>query len=613
MTIRRRRALAGGAVAGGLAALGLPTGAARAASVAAPAGRPKVLRYAFVAAETGFDPSRISDLYSRIVATHLFEAPYRYDYLARPPRIVPHTAEAMPEVSDDFRVWTMRIRPGVRFHDDPAFGGKPRELVASDYVYSWKRFFDPVNNSPTYAGWKEEGVIGVDALREAALKSGKPFDYDRPVEGLRALDRYTLQFRLEKPRPRFLYTIADSSLFGAMAREVVERYGADIGEHPVGTGAFKLGAWRRSSHIVFDRNPDYREVRYDGLPAEGDVEGQALLQRYKGRKLPMVDRVEISIIDESQPRWLSFLSGDADIVELPGTFAPQAVPGGRLAPYLVKRGVGMDRFASPDRTLYYFNMEDPVVGGLAPEKVALRRAISLATDVHAEIATVRNGEAIPAQSIVVPGSWGYDPAYRSENGVYDVARAKALLDLYGYVDRDGDGWRERPDGSPLALEYATTPDARSRQFDELWKKNLDAIGIRLKTRAAQWPEQLKAARAGQLMVWQLGYSAATPDVQDALQLCYGPAAGGQNLSRFKFPRFDEIYREMQSLPDGPERLALLREAQQIMTAYMPQKYNVHRIETYLSQPWVQGFRMPLYSNQFWQHVDIDDSRRIARG
>jgi ABC-type transport system substrate-binding protein len=609
--MRRREAL-GAAV--GLLAAGAVEASDAAASAAVPAGAAqKVLRYAFVAAETSFDPAKISDLYSRIVTSHMFEAPYRFDYLARPAKVVPHTATGMPEVSDDFRTWTVPIRPGAYFVDDPAFKGKPRELVASDYVYSWKRHFDPVNKSPNYTGFAEEGVLGVDALRDEAIKTKRPFDFDREVEGIRALDRYTLQFKLANPRPRFLYTIADSGLFGAVAREVAEFYGDQFPEHPVGTGAFHLVEWRRSSRIVLERNPNYREVRYDGEPAADDAEGQALLRRFKGRKLPMIDRVEISIIEESQPRWLSFLNGDLDLLtSVPLEFANQAVPGGRLAPYLAKRGIRMDRFANPDRTFYYFNMEDPVVGGMTPEKVALRRAISLGTDVDTEIRSVRRGQAIPAQSLVAPGGYGYDPAYRTENSEYDVARAKALLDMYGYVDRDGDGWRDLPDGRPLVIEYATTPDALSRQFDELWKKNMDAIGIRLRTRAAQWPEQLKAARAGQLMVWQLGGTNASPDFQDTLQNLYGPAAGGQNLSRFKDARFDELYRRLQSLPDGPERVATLREALKIVTAYMPQKYNVHRIVTCLMQPRLLGLRYPLYGNQFWQSVDIDDSRRSAR-
>ncbi len=610
--MKRRDAI--GAAVGLFAATGVKAADESVRAAASAPGTPqKVMRYAFVAAETSFDGARISDLYSRIVTAHVFEAPYRFDYLARPTKVVPHTAAAMPEVSDDFRTWTVRLRRGIYFTDDPAFKGKPRELTAADYVYSWKRFYDPVHKSPNYTGFNEEGVLGVDALRDESLKSKRPFDYDREVEGIRAVDRYTLQFKLADPRPRFLYTIADSGLYGAVAREVIEFYGDQAGEHPVGTGAFRLVEWRRSSRIVLERNPTYREVRYEGEPAGDDAEGQALLRQFKGRRLPMIDRVEISIIEESQPRWLSFLNGDLDLLmSVPLEFAAQAVPGGRLAPYLAKRGVRMDRFANPDRTFYYFNMEDPTVGGMAPEKVALRRAIGLGTDVGTEIRSVRRGQAIPAQSLVAPGGYGYDPAFRSENAEYDVARAKALLDMYGYVDRDGDGWRDMPDGRPLVIDYATTPDAISRQFDELWKKNMDAIGIRLRTKAAQWPEQLKAARAGQLMVWQLGGTNASPDFQDTLQQLYSPAAGGQNLSRFKDPRFDELYRRMQSLPDGPERLAVLREALKIITAYMPQKYNVHRIVTWLTQPRLIGLRAPLYGNQFWQHVDIDDSKLPVR-
>ena len=574
----------------------------------------KVFRYAFNVAETGFDPARIDDLYSRIITAHIFDAPYKFDHLARPYKVQPNTASAMPEVADDFKTWTIHIRPGIYFADDPAFKGRRRELVAQDYVYAWKRFFDPANKSPSYGGFNEEGAIGVDALREQALKTKQPFDYDREVEGVRALDRYTLRFKLTAPRPRFIYTLADNSLYGAIAREVVEFYADKIAEHPVGTGPFRLAAWRRSSLITLARNPGFREVFYDAEPNADDAEGQALLLRFKGRRLPMIDRVEVAIIEESQPRWLSFLNREFDLVwPVPLEFCNAAFPGGTLAPYLARRGVRMRRVANPDRTLVYFNMDDPIVGGYAPDKVALRRAISLATDVRREIERVRRGQAIAAQTVVAPGTYGYDPHYKSENSDFDPARAKALLDMFGYVDRDGDGWRDLPDGRPLVLQVASQPDAISRQFDEVWKKNMDGVGIRLAITPRQWPEQLKAAHAGQLMVWQLGYTASAPDVQDGLQLLYGPAAGGQNLARFRNARFDAIYERMQTLPDGPERLALLDEALKIVTAYAPHKYNVHRIVTDLAQPWLIGYRRPLYGNQFWQYIDVDNNLRPPKG
>ena len=584
------------------------------ASIAAPApapesaGTPRVLRYSFPVAETGFDPTRTNDLYSRTVTSHIFDGLYRYDYLARPFLVRPNLAVDMPQVSDDFKTWTVKIRPGIYFTDDPAFKGQPREVVAQDYVYALKRFFDPVNKSPVYADWKDVGVIGLDELRTEAINNKTRFDYDREIEGLRAIDRYTLRFKLAEPRPRFTFNLANGDV-GAMAREVVEAYGDKIMEHPVGTGPFKLGEWRRSSRIVLERNPTYREHVYDAQPNADDAEGQALLARFKGRKLPMLDRVEVSIIEVSQPRWLAFQNAQFDLLAVPLEYANVAAPNGKLAPNLAKRGVGLQRVVNSDRTLYYFNMDDPVVGGYTPDKVALRRAIGLATDVGREINLLRRGQAVQAQSVVAPGSWGYDPAYKTENSDYSVPRAKALLDLYGYVDKDGDGWRDLPDGKPLVLSYSTQPDELSRQFDEVWKKNMDAVGLRLTFEKGQWPEQLKKARAGQLMIWQLGYTATSPDAQDGFGLLYGPAAGGQNLARFKLERFDELVRAMQALPDGPERLALMRQAQRIVVAYMPHKYNVHRILTDLTQPWLLGYRRPMFNYQFWQFVDIDESQR----
>lgn len=565
----------------------------------------KVLRYAFNAGETGFDPARIVDLYSRIVTTHIFEALYTYDHLARPARIKPLIADGMPEHSPDFRTWTVRLKKGIYFADDPAFGGKKREVTAQDFIYALKRFADPANKSPVVAGVLDTKYIGLAALRDKALKEKKPFDYDTEIEGLRALDRYTIQYKLEEPRPRFIDGLAASDLFGAVAREVVEKYGDAIPGHPVGTGPFKLTQWRRSSLIVLERNPHYREVLYDAEPAPDDAEGQALLAKFKGRKLPMIDRVEVSIIEESQPRWLSFLNGQIDYVNVPLEFANQAVPNGRLAPNLSRRGIQLYRSVNADSAFTYFNMEDPVLGGYTPERIALRRAIALAMDVEREIRVIRRGQAVPAQSIVVPHTTGYDAKFKSENGDFDPARAKALLDLHGYVDRNGDGWRDQPDGQPLTLEVATQPDQLSRQFDELWKKNMERIGIRVQFFPGKWPEQLKAARAGKLMLWTLGSSAAGSDGQGALARLYGPQAGSQNLARFKNAEFDRIYERMQVIADGPERDELFRQAKLISVAQMPYKTTVHRIQNDLVQPWVIGYRRPVFWNEWWQHVDID--------
>jgi ABC-type transport system substrate-binding protein len=573
----------------------------------------KTLRYAFLVAETGLDPARINDTYSRTLTSHIYEAPYKFDHLARPVKLKALTAAGMPQHSPDFRTWTVKIRPGIFFADDPAFRGVRRELVAQDYVYSIKRFADPANKSPVWTGLADEKILGLAELRQQALDQKKPFDYDREIEGLRALDRYTLQVKVAEPRPRFAESLADSSLLGAVAREVVEHYGDRIDEHPVGTGPFRLAQWRRRSLIVLERNPGFREMFYDAEPAADDAEGQALVKRFKGRRLPMVDRVEISIIEEHQPRWLAFLNGEADFVErVDAQFIHSAMPAGRVAPNLAKKGVRGYRQIEAGSTYYFFNMEDPVVGGYTPDKVALRRAIGLGLDLDAEIRLLRRGQAVPAQSPVLPHTSGYDPNFKSEFSDHDLPRAKALLDLFGFVDRDGDGWRDMPDGSPLVLRMATEPDQRSRQFDELTKKDLDALGVRVSFEIAQWPENLKAARAGKLAIWQLAGVAAGSDGQSSLARFDSKQIGGQNMARFKHPPFDALLERMRVIEDGPERDALFNQAKRLALAYMPYKFRVHRLLTDMAYPWMAGYRRPVLWNDWWHYVDIDTDELARR-
>ena len=598
------------------AALPIEAPAARPAADAPPAG--KTLRVMFNSAETSFDPARIDDLYSRTVTAHIFEALYGYDALARPAKVVPRLAAALPEVSADFKVWTVRLKPGIFFADDPAFkgAGKGREVVAQDLAYAIKRTVDPANKSPSSTGALEEGMLGLAQARQAAVDGRKPFDYDAPIAGLQALDAHTLRFTLQASRPRFIQFLCAPDLRGAQAREVVDFYGESISEHPVGSGPFRLKQWLRGSKIVLERNPQFREETYQAEPAADDAEGQAILARFKGRRLPMVDRVEVAIIEENQPQWLSFLNAEIDCLaavvgSVPLEFATLAVPNGKLAPNLARRGVQLHRALKSDCGMMYFNMDDPVVGGYTPDKVALRRALSLAYDVQREVRLVRRGQAVPAQSPILPGTTGYDPAFRSEMSEHSVVRAKALLDLHGYLDRNSDGWREMPDGTALRLVMSTEPEQIYRTFNDVWRRCLAAVGVRCDFEIAQWPSHMKSAQGGSLQMWMLGSSADVPDGQSALARWYGPQAGQQNLARFKLPAFDALYERMQALADGPEREALFLECKRLAVAYMPYKVLVHRIANELLHPWVSGYRRTPFWQDWWHLVDIDPARRAA--
>ncbi|HQR22752.1 MAG TPA: ABC transporter substrate-binding protein [Burkholderiaceae bacterium] len=587
-----------------------PAAALAAAAPARATASMKTLRVAFPIAETGFDPAQVQDLYSRTVIGHILDAPLEFDYMARPARLRVSTLVAMPDVSADLRTFTFRLRPGILFQDDAAFGGQPRELVAADYVYSWKRIYDPRWKSPMLFVLENSKVLGLTEMRAAALRSKRPFDYDIPVEGLQVLDRYAFRVRLAEPNPRMIYNFADASLFGAIAREVVEAYGDDIMAHPVGTGPFRLAAWTRSSRIVLERNPTYRDERYDVVVGPEAPALAVEASRLQGRRLPLVDRVEIAIIEESQPRWLAFLQGQLDILNpVPVDLTRVAAPNGRLAPFLERKRVKGTFTPMSDVMLSYFNMEHPLIGGYTAEKVALRRAIALGFDGRQYIRHIFSGFGVPAESPFCPGTWGYDPAFRTPMSEYNPARARALLDTYGYVDRNGDGWRETPQGAALTLEIASTSTQRDRSQNELWTKFMNALNLRTSFRIAQWPELVKQSTAGQLMIWGYGWQLGQPDSDTMFGMAYGGNMESINDARFDLKVYNRLFEQQRVLPDGPERLSLLHEASRLLAAYMPYLLHMHSVYVDLCQPWVMSYRRHPFTSRIWACVDVADERQ----
>jgi ABC-type transport system substrate-binding protein len=582
-----------------------------AAAGSAAAQSPKVLRYALATPVSTLDPAAAGDVPTISMLANIFDPLYSYDYLARPAKLVPNVAEALPEIGADGRALTIRIRPGIRFADDPAFKGGKRELTAADFVYSIKRHWDPKVKSPNLYLIAAR-IKGMAPLRAEAEKTGR-FDYDREVEGLRALDRYTLRIELTEPAPNFTYFLTLCPIGCAVAREVVETYGEKIAEHPVGTNAFRLTQYARSSRMVFERNPNFRDQRYDAQAPADDLVAQQIAARLTGRRLPMIDRVEVSIVEEAQPRWLAFLNAEHDLIEVvPAEFVLTAAPDGELAGNLARRGVQVHRVPSFSVFFTYFGMNDPVIGGYEPEKVALRRAIALAYDIDAAIRINARGQAIAAQSVLPPGAVGFDPSLKSPLAEYDPARAKALLDTYGYVDRDGDGWREQPDGSPLQLVMASPATQLARNADELWKKSMNAIGIRIDFRKGKFQELIRDSRAGRLMMFGSGWSGPMPDGEYFMGILYGPNAGQSNQSRFDHPEFNRLFAQAARMPDGPEREALYRQMNRILFAYAPLRPTVTPIETGLAHARVIGYRKHPVLREFWKFVDLDDGTATRR-
>lgn len=566
----------------------------------------KVLRTPMLATETGFDPARITDLYSSDICWQMFDTVFDYDYLARPAKLIPNIVHEVPVAEQGGRVYTLRFIPGIYFANDSAFSGKKRELVARDMEYTIRRLRDPSLNSP-YAWLLENKIVGLDELVEVSRKRGK-MDYDTPIKGLELIDRYTLRITLKTPDFNFLYSLAVPQS-APVAREVIEAYADDTMAHPVGTGPFKLVEWVRKSKIVLERNENYRGAKLNTRFADMKNPWDRDVIKYLAEKsLPLLDRIEFYPIEEEQPRYLAFLNNEADTLDtLHQVYAAQVMHQGVLAPNLAKRGIRVFEEVQPEIIYDEFNLEDPVVGGYDAQHVALRRAIVLGHNRNQETSVIFRNFALLSQSPIPPGVVGYDPAFTASWQDYDPAKAKALLDMYGYVDRDGDGYREQPDGSPLVIHYLNRTGLQYTKMSELWVKSMKDIGIKLTSTQEQFTDMLRDEQAGKFMMALGTWIADYPDAQNFLQLLYGPNSGSANRSRFRLPEFDKLYAQALMLPDSPERNRLYHEMCRLILAYAPWRLGVHRAYLHLQQPWVHGYdRHPIrHVNYLYLDIDVD--------
>jgi oligopeptide transport system substrate-binding protein len=560
----------------------------------------KSLRLAMSAAESTFDPAAIDDVPSNDVARLIFDPPLEFEFHARPIKLKPATLDALPTVSADGRSYTMSVKPGIYFSDDPAFGGKKRELTAADYVYSIKRLADPKIASPNYY-LIENKIIGMKPVREAAEKSGK-FDYDREVTGLKALDRYRFQIVFEQPDFEFIYNLSTTS-FAAVAREVIEKYRDERGrvrEHPIGTGAFILAKneWKRSSKVALVRNPNYRE---EYLPLVGGGVSKT--------RVPALDRIEMSVIEEDLPRVLAFQSGELDVLNIPRAMLDKMLDGsGKLKQEHATRGVRHVRMLDPALNFNYFNMNDPTVGGTSVEKNALRRAILMGYDYRREIEVIFKGQAEPAQQLVPPTQFGHS-AILKLRPPYDPQLARALLDRFGYKDCDGDGFRELPGCKPLVFTRSSPPDSRSRDQDEIWKKSMSAIGIRVEFFKQKWPDLIEMSRTGKLQSWGWGWIASGPSGDGFLSLLVSRNINAINDMQFNDKEYDRLYDLAQTKAPGSERDRLYVAMSRVAAANTVMDFGIHTYSNEVSQPWLTNYARHPFWRTPWKYVDIDVSKR----
>jgi ABC-type transport system substrate-binding protein len=539
----------------------------------------QVLYYYLRGEVNSLDPARGNLEHEKSVQSQLYEPLYQYHYLKRPYELEPLLAEAMPEISADKLTYTIRLKRGVLYHDDPCFpGGKGREVVAEDFVYAWKRIADPKTSSD--GAWIfADKVVGFNEWRDAADKE-EATDYSRPLEGFRTPDAHTIEIRLIKPFPQLRYVLG-MVYTPPVPREAVEHYGEEFGNHAVGTGPFRLEKWVRGSRVVMVRNPTFRGERY---PAEGEPEdqGRGLLED-AGKPLPFLDRVIFKEMVESQPRWLSFMAGELDTIKMDkDNYASYFdVETGEVKKELYAKGFRGQHLPLLDFIFEGFNMEDPVVGG--EKGKALRQAICTVKSFDKRNRVHYNNKAILAVSPIPPNLPEYEPPlpnpYRFLHG--NLEKAQQILRDAG-ID---------PAKVP-ELVYNTYMGADSRQLAENYIGEIQKLGLRARIEMNTWPEFIEKLNRKQAQLFGLSWGADYPDAENFLQLyTCGSVSPGPNNSNYCNPEYDRLYEEALVLePGSPERTAIYRQMAQMIIEDCPVCPELHRTRHYAYHARLKNFK-----------------------
>jgi len=548
-----------------------------------------VLRVSAPSDIKGFDPMMASDVGSAAQIAKVYEGLLSYHWLKVPFELVPNLAEAMPEISKDGMTYTFKIRKGVYFQDDASFpSGKGRELEASDFVYSFKRHADSKNQSTGW--WLFDGkLVGLNEWRKK-YENLPAANYNEEIEGAKAIDKYTLQLKLAKVFPQFLYALAMPFSY-VVAKEAVLKYGKEFINHPVGTGPYRLPVFDNRKHLVFTKNPTFREKFY---PKEASPEFQDMLSD-AGKKLPLVDKIVVDVMVESQPAWLKFNKGETDYLSIPKDNYNAAIKENKLSGEMQNKGMFLK--ITPGLDVYFigFNFENKIF-----QNVNLRRAMSLAFDAKLANELFYNNTGFLAESVAPPGIAGNDPSFKNPWRGPNLEQAKKYLALAGY-----------PDGKGLPeITLDTFSSTSARQKGEFFQKQMEKIGLKIKVVTNLSPELQAKIKRRSTMLIDYGWIGDYPDTENFLQIFYGPnSSPGANSSNYSNPDFNKQYELVSKMQDSPERTALYTKLNQYLANEAVAIFTVHTQSYMLQQKWVKNYHDSDFIFDFHQYLNIDQKEK----
>jgi len=551
----------------------------------------------------GLDPGISGEVSSSKAISKIYEGLLQYDYLARPYKVIPALAESMPEVSEDGLIYTFKIRKGIYFHDNPCFpDGKGRELKAADFIYSFKRVADVKNASSGFWVFNNR-IKGINDFHDAS-KGEEPTDYGMEVEGLKALDDYTLEIALLEPYPQLLYILAMHYAF-AVPHEAVEYYGREIVNHPVGTGPYELVEWRRNSRIEFYRSPKWAETgRVETYPTNGLPEQvETGLLEDAGKSIPFNDRIIQYVIDDSTTEWMMFLAGQMGSSSIsPDNWDAVVMPDKSLNSSLENRNIEL--ISSPYTAVYYlgFNWDDPIVGEVADpvqneRNRKLRQALSCAYEFDV-MNQFMNNRLYPVEGPIpspLAGELKEPSPYR-----FSLEKAKRLLAEAGYPDGIDQSTGRRLE---INIELGSA-DSNTRQSTALLADMFEKIGVVLKANYNTWPAFIEKMNRRQAQTFRLAWVADYPDAENFLQLFYSKnESPGPNHSNYRNAEIDRLYEKIRVMPDTPERTELYEKMANIIVEDAPWIFQFQPMSFSVKHGWIENYvphDYPYGMSKYWR-------------
>jgi peptide/nickel transport system substrate-binding protein/oligopeptide transport system substrate-binding protein len=472
------------------------------------------------------DPALVTEIYGGTVVRQLFDGLVQFDAYLKP---LPALAESW-EASQDGRTWTFTLRRGVTFHHG-------REVTAHDVVYSFTRLLG-LNRPVTVT----EIFQRIQGARD--FIQGKT----QHVEGLTALDRYTLQIMLEEPLAPFLAALGHPNT-AVVPQEEVEKLGDHFGRAPVGTGPFKFVRWEPNQEIVLEANDQY----------------------YEGR--PFLDTVvfKIRIGSKLEERFAAFLRGNLEETTIPITLT--------------------DEVNSDPQYRKYQHVRKPILSflwtgfntALKPfDDRRVRQAFNYAVNKEAIVPEISRTEWLMATGALPPGMPGHDPDLQGY--AYDPAKAKRLLAEAGYPDGLG---------FPVVQLWSAAKSDIVKAALAAYQRYLAALGVQVDIHfAPDWPTFTAMLEQGKLPMFRFAWYADIPDPDNMLSPLLH-SIGSSNYMFYRNPLVDQLLEQARKKLPYAQRIALYREVERLVQDDAPWIAERHYVLNSLYQPYVQGIEVSL--------------------